>query len=106
MVRRWGDGMMGYILPVVHEQYNDYYKHIGHKKRPFHVEQPYKTTPSQPVRRDKLAVYEDRLTKMNASFYKRRRHAKRSEEHTSELQSRFDLVCRLLLEKKKTLPMT
>src|SRR5207249_5535224 len=27
----------------------------------------------------------------------------RSEEHTSELQSRFDLVCRLLLEKKKGL---
>src|SRR2546421_6702077 len=26
---------------------------------------------------------------------------KRSEEHTSELQSRSDLVCRLLLEKKK-----
>src|SRR5207249_12047945 len=34
----------------------------------------------------------------------------RSEEHTSELQSRFDLVCRLLLEKKNyervTLPIT
>src|SRR5699024_12708195 len=30
--------------------------------------------------------------------------APRSEEHTSELQSRFDLVCRLLLEKKKTSP--
>src|SRR5699024_12114582 len=29
------------------------------------------------------------------------RHVRRSEEHTSELQSRFDLVCRLLLEKKK-----
>src|SRR5207249_5637201 len=28
----------------------------------------------------------------------------RSEEHTSELQSRFDLVCRLLLEKTKILP--
>src|SRR5207249_3361116 len=27
-------------------------------------------------------------------------HSERSEEHTSELQSRFDLVCRLLLEKK------
>src|SRR5438105_9725922 len=27
--------------------------------------------------------------------------AERSEEHTSELQSRVDLVCRLLLEKKK-----
>src|SRR5437868_13213512 len=28
------------------------------------------------------------------------RFTSRSEEHTSELQSRFDLVCRLLLEKK------
>src|SRR2546428_8725904 len=28
----------------------------------------------------------------------------RSEEHTSELQSRSDLVCRLLLEKKKETP--
>src|SRR3712207_7798198 len=30
-----------------------------------------------------------------------RRHGRRSEEHTSELQSRQYLVCRLLLEKKK-----
>src|SRR5438067_8372218 len=30
-------------------------------------------------------------------------HRSRSEEHTSELQSRFDLVCRLLLEKKNLL---
>src|SRR5438094_7095286 len=29
---------------------------------------------------------------------------RRSEEHTSELQSPYDLVCRLLLEKKKKLP--
>src|SRR5256884_1506805 len=29
-------------------------------------------------------------------------HSKRSEEHTSELQSRLHLVCRLLLEKKTT----
>src|SRR5438067_10761807 len=29
----------------------------------------------------------------------------RSEEHTSELQSRFDLVCRLLLEKKKKIKL-
>src|SRR5438105_9722575 len=31
----------------------------------------------------------------------RRHGVARSEEHTSELQSRVDLVCRLLLEKKK-----
>src|SRR5207249_5186344 len=30
---------------------------------------------------------------------RKRGSSKRSEEHTSELQSRFDLVCRLLLEK-------
>src|SRR5690349_24139529 len=37
-----------------------------------------------------------------------RRHcttSRRSEEHTSELQSRRDLVCRLLLEKKKMVPI-
>src|SRR5436190_17666120 len=33
------------------------------------------------------------------------RIAHRSEEHTSELQSHSDLVCRLLLEKKKTSEM-
>src|SRR5207248_9205775 len=31
-----------------------------------------------------------------------RDETRRSEEHTSELQSPYDLVCRLLLEKKKT----
>src|SRR2546422_4530911 len=34
------------------------------------------------------------------------RHVERSEEHTSELQSRLHLVCRLLLEKKKTIYAT
>src|SRR5687768_18083644 len=33
-------------------------------------------------------------------------HFQRSEEHTSELQSRLHLVCRLLLEKKKELTHT
>src|SRR5207249_11970018 len=34
----------------------------------------------------------------HAELPARRRRVPRSEEHTSELQSRFDLVCRLLLE--------
>src|SRR5438094_5649338 len=33
-------------------------------------------------------------------------HGTRSEEHTSELQSPYDLVCRLLLEKKKNKTLT
>src|SRR2546421_2967122 len=36
-----------------------------------------------------------------SSWYLTNGPATRSEEHTSELQSRSDLVCRLLLEKKK-----
>src|SRR5689334_23928200 len=39
-------------------------------------------SPKMPINRDRLRIY-------------------RSEEHTSELQSQFHLVCRLLLEKKK-----
>src|SRR5439155_25243957 len=35
------------------------------------------------------------------ALHRRRERRKRSEEHTSELQSRGHLVCRLLLEKKK-----
>src|SRR5690606_39349426 len=38
--------------------------------------------------------------------YIRMAHRIRSEEHTSELQSRENLVCRLLLEKKKTQKQT
>src|SRR5207247_7662477 len=41
-----------------------------------------------------------------ASGESSRPESPRSEEHTSELQSRVDLVCRLLLEKKKSLSRT
>src|SRR5690349_22939214 len=51
----------------------------------------------------------DRVTLAEIALRLRQRHedhrpvvfGHRSEEHTSELQSRRDLVCRLLLEKKK-----
>src|SRR3712207_7362479 len=42
------------------------------------------------------------LIRGRCAFSFTRRSNKRSEEHTSELQSRQYLVCRLLLEKKKT----
>src|SRR2546429_7256964 len=42
------------------------------------------------------------MARTNASWFRASRVALvRSEEHTSELQSRLHLVCRLLLEKKK-----
>src|SRR5699024_12574602 len=47
------------------------------------------------LRRLLLALKRGRLRALRIFGY-------RSEEHTSELQSRFDLVCRLLLEKKNT----
>src|SRR5699024_12390266 len=43
----------------------------------------------------------DARSRQNAERSQPRYLPRRSEEHTSELQSRFDLVCRLLLEKKK-----
>src|SRR5689334_24240100 len=41
-----------------------------------------------------------RLTFDTASYFAASKQEGRSEEHTSELQSQFHLVCRLLLEKK------
>src|SRR5699024_12305463 len=49
-------------------------------------------------RRSKLHNGSTREIRMVITFHTDVRF--RSEEHTSELQSRFDLVCRLLLEKK------
>src|SRR5437868_12602115 len=43
----------------------------------------------------------EQLARVQADFKNAQKRLERSEEHTSELQSRFDLVCRLLLEKKK-----
>src|SRR6266480_7482929 len=43
----------------------------------------------------------ERLLRDVAPRFKRASYSARSEEHTSELQSHVNLVCRLLLEKKK-----
>src|SRR5206468_7621889 len=43
-----------------------------------------------------------RVSLANSLRFWRKRTSSRSEEHTSELQSRSDLVCRLLLEKKNS----
>src|SRR5690349_24243586 len=61
---------------------------------------PY-TTLFRSTGRDRLfdAVLNDRLVDERQHLFGLR--FGRSEEHTSELQSRRDLVCRLLLEKKK-----
>src|SRR5699024_11930462 len=47
------------------------------------------------------------LIKLQLSFnFLKQLNVIRSEEHTSELQSRFEIVCRLLHEKKKTKKIT
>src|SRR5438132_8354989 len=43
------------------------------------------------------------LARKGGQVYYRKTQGHRSEEHTSELQSHSDLVCRLLLEKKKNI---
>src|SRR5690606_40612530 len=48
------------------------------------------------------AIQENMRRKMDQMFY---RAGPRSEEHTSELQSREKIVCRLLLEKKNIMPV-
>src|SRR2546421_8716583 len=52
-------------------------------------------------RADRGRQHRDRAGHADDARADRPRALPRSEEHTSELQSRSDLVCRLLLEKKK-----
>src|SRR5690349_22787288 len=66
---------------------------------------PYTTLFRSPVHRHEPSrARSSRSTSLRQVLHRvlRGRHG-RSEEHTSELQSRRDLVCRLMLEKKKQL---
>src|SRR5690606_41456368 len=68
-----------------------------------------RTLPSRPIRRQMPAVWQSAFLARVATPLIEFRHwdfsscgaSSRSEEHTSELQSRENIVCRLLLEKKK-----
>src|SRR5260370_8503896 len=67
---------------------------------------PYTTlfrSPAQPVREQVRGVMGGPGELVDR--YRRGGVTARSEEHTSELQSHLNLVCRLLLEKKKQKPM-
>src|SRR2546430_11541957 len=52
--------------------------------------------------RPRRGIYAPCYTPAGPAAFARDRERKRSEEHTSELQSQSNLVCRLLLEKKTT----
>src|SRR2546427_1938934 len=62
---------------------------------------PFVTAGDKPTRREALTYY--RKVAEHFELDVRQYHTVRSEEHTSELQSQSNLVCRLLLEKKKQL---
>src|SRR2546430_8649763 len=51
--------------------------------------------------RSAIAVESSAVARSGSAAWKRAGASSRSEEHTSELQSQSNLVCRLLLEKKK-----
>src|SRR5438034_5643168 len=57
------------------------------------------------VREPAVFLFDEPLSNLDAKLrVQMRAELQRSEEHTSELQSHSDLVCRLLLEKKKSRP--
>src|SRR5687768_17852074 len=84
------------LPPLRHQlpKRNDHF-HPFTRRPPYHLREPY-----PPMEMEDAA-------KKIRNLIQRRPHAReddkeaRSEEHTSELQSRLHLVCRLLLEKKK-----
>src|SRR2546421_3207674 len=75
------------------------------RSEPLPASKPVLTTPSSaavaPLSHTGLTPREMEVLHLLAQGLTSAQIAERSEEHTSELQSRSDLVCRLLLEKKK-----
>src|SRR5438034_3812878 len=69
------------LFLLLHAQFRDYLRKILHREQP-----------ARPVHGGNADGSEPRVQNISSV---------RSEEHTSELQSHSDLVCRLLLEKKK-----
>src|SRR5687768_18011592 len=62
---------------------------------------PFRSGGGSAVHRAAAAAFRNQARALAQRAPHRRRRLVRSEEHTSELQSRLHLVCRLLLEKKK-----
>src|SRR2546422_2383399 len=58
-------------------------------------------TPRTSVGTSSIRFFSFRFGRIRVRILPKRNEKNRSEEHTSELQSRLHLVCRLLLEKKK-----
>src|SRR2546427_3584116 len=68
---------------------------------------PYTTlfrSPSVEVDQLEVVVVVGQAHALGAHLFRQPAQLLRSEEHTSELQSQSNLVCRLLLEKKKSIP--
>src|SRR5699024_6797732 len=104
-----------------HEASQANQKSEGKKSEEKSESKPASTEPEKPVIREKMSRRRQTIAKRlhevkqntamlttfnevdmtNVMELRKRKKEARSEEHTSELQSRFDLVCRLLLEKKK-----
>src|SRR3989449_6018288 len=70
--------------------------------RTIHVPESSRTSRRQTFRRRRPDAVSG-AQQVRDRFHSPRREVLRSEEHTSELQSRLHLVCRLLLEKKKNI---
>src|SRR5699024_11788321 len=74
-------------------------KSAGLKGMQFHNQRERESRTNEDIDRERTHENYDLQNDENINYNERVKD--RSEEHTSELQSRFDLVCRLLLEKKK-----
>src|SRR5207248_5909483 len=71
---------------------------IEHSVRPPRTRRRVFRRPTERLRTCRLGLHRPRGSSRDSE----KNPEARSEEHTSELQSPYDLVCRLLLEKKKT----
>src|SRR5690606_39930921 len=101
LVRQLLQGLLLFVAPCVDAMPTVFFLTI--RRPPRSTLFPYTTLFRSLLR---VARRADRFTRCRTGLLGRRGRHLRSEEHTSELQSRENLVCRLLLEKKKTTAAT
>src|SRR5207248_9977506 len=79
----------------------DIVRSLMHKAKTFTPQENIRRADDDTRRPDRLLRIVTRLGPITVNYALYQVAEERSEEHTSELQSPYDLVCRLLLEKKK-----
>src|SRR5690625_5811957 len=93
----WHGSIVKRVVPVTPTSYSKEFVMVASTSKSPDTE----INTDAPLTERSVAAAHEAIDNLSARMARTEKSLRRSEEHTSELQSRGQLVCRLLLEKKK-----